>query len=256
MAFDHIVKSYDEDLKFLNDKIKDMGKMAVNQLKRAIEAIVERNATLALQIIETDPLIDKIEHEIDTFAIRMIALRQPVAKDLRHVVSALKVSSHLERLADYATNIARRAITLSGMPHNLSMHVISRMADLVQGMIKDVLQAYATGDDKKAHQVWNGDKEVDEMYLSYLRELLTYMMEDPRNIGPCTELLFVAKNLERMGDHATNIAELVHYFNYGEPFKDPRPKGRSITHTTIEKLPSEMMKKKTSKKAPEKRKPQ
>jgi phosphate transport system protein len=231
MAFDHIVKSYDEDLKFLNDKIKDMGKMAVSQLKRAIDAISERNTPLALQIIETDPLIDQIEHEIDTFAIRMIALRQPVAKDLRHVVSALKVSSHIERIADYATNIARRAITLSAMPHTLSMHVISRMADLVQMMIKDVIQAYATGDDKKAHQVWNGDSEVDEMYLSYLRELLTYMMEDPRNIGPCTELLFVAKNLERMGDHATNIAELVHYFNYGESFKDPRPKGRVLAES-------------------------
>lgn len=231
MAFDHIVKSYDEDLKFLNDKIKDMGKMAVSQLKRAIDAIIERNTPLALQIIETDPLIDQIEHEIDTFAIRMIALRQPVAKDLRHVVSALKVSSHIERIADYSTNIARRAITLSTMPHTLSMHVISRMADLVQTMIKDVVQAYATGDDKKAHQVWNGDSEVDEMYLSYLRELLTYMMEDPRNIGPCTELLFVAKNLERIGDHATNIAESVHYFNYGEPFKDPRPKGRVLAES-------------------------
>lgn len=231
MAFDHIVKSYDEDLKFLNDKIKDMGKMAVSQLKRAIDAIIERNTSLALQIIETDPLIDQIEHEIDTFAIRMIALRQPVAKDLRHVVSALKVSSHIERIADYSTNIARRAITLATMPHTLSLHVISRMADLVQTMIKDVVQAYATGDDKKAHQVWNGDSEVDEMYLSYLRELLTYMMEDPRNIGPCTELLFVAKNLERIGDHATNIAESVHYFNYGEPFKDPRPKGRVLAES-------------------------
>ncbi|WP_085784188.1 phosphate signaling complex protein PhoU [Candidatus Nucleicultrix amoebiphila] len=226
MGFDHIVKSYDEDLKFLNTKIRDMGKMAQQQLKKSIQAIVERNAALGTQIIESDPEIDKIEHDIDTFAIRMIALRQPVAKDLRHVVSALKVSSHIERIADYATNIARRAITLSAMPQILSPHVIIRMADVTGEMIRDVINAYIAGDDKKALQVWQRDTEVDEIYLSYLRELLTYMMEDPRNIGPCTELLFVVKNLERIGDHTTNIAEMVHYYTHGTSIQEKRPKGK------------------------------
>jgi phosphate transport system protein len=224
VGLDHIVKSFDDDLSFLNNKIKDMGKMTLDQLNFSIQSIVERDAKLALKIIAADQDIDQLERDIDTFAIRMIALRQPVAQDLRHVISAIKVSSHIERIADYASNIARRAINLSEMPKGQAVHAITRMAKLAEEMIKDIIAAYIAGDDKKALQVWERDSEIDEIYVGYLRELLTYMLEDPRNIGPCSELLFVAKNIERIGDHTTNIAEMVHYFKQGTAFKDPRRK--------------------------------
>lgn len=222
MGVDHIVKSYDEDLRFLNRRIQDMSELTVHHLRQALKSIMDRDITLAQQVVEHDPNVDNIENEIDTFAVRMIALRQPVAKDLRHVITALKISSHLERIADYAANIARRAIKLAQTTPIHSIHMIIRMESLVEDMIKDAILAYVEANDRKAKEVWLRDNEVDEIYLSYLRELLTYMMEDPRNISPCTELLFVAKNLERIGDHTTNIAEMVYYYTHGTPLKVKR----------------------------------
>ncbi len=222
----HIVKSFDLDLEHLNSEITNMGELVIQQLENALKAVVSNDSALAHQVIDKDPEIDEIEHSIDTFAIRTIALRQPVASDLRAVISALKVSSHLERIADYATNIAKRALSLSEVKYTPSIgSAVPRLMRLAQDMIKDVLHAYINRDDTKAKEVWERDVELDEMYMSFLRELLTYMMEDPRNINACTQFLFIAKNIERIGDHATNIAELVHYLISGHAFDEPRPKG-------------------------------
>lgn len=224
----HIVKSFDSDLEHLNSQILHMGEMVIQQMDKVLKSVVENNPDLAHAVIEKDPEIDFIEHSIDTFAIRTIALRQPVASDLRAVISALKVSSHLERIADYATNIAKRAITLSEISYTSSLgSPVTRLMRLAQVMIKDVIEAYMQRNDVKAKEVWLRDAELDEMYMSYLRELLTYMMEDPRNINACTQFLFIAKNIERIGDHVTNVAELVHYLISGHIFEEPRPKGDS-----------------------------
>lgn len=222
----HIVKSFDSDLEHLNSEITSMGELVILQLENALKSVVACDAILANQVIDKDPDIDEIEHSIDTFAIRTIALRQPVARDLRAVISALKVSSHLERIADYATNIAKRTLSLSEAKYPATIgSAVPRLMRLAQDMIKDILQAYINLDDEKAKEVWERDAELDEMYMSFLRELLTYMMEDPRNINACTQFLFIAKNIERIGDHATNIAELVHYLISGHAFEEPRPKG-------------------------------
>lgn len=225
MVSSHIVKSFDEDLEHLNDQISEMGTLISEQLKMAIQAIKDNDESLALQAIKTDKVVDGLERQVDDFAIKMIALRQPMAGDLRSIVAAIKVSSHLERMADYATNIARRAVSLSKMSKISSITPISKMSEIALKMIKDVTQAYITSDDALATKVWNTDVEIDDIYINFIRALLTYMMEDPRNISPCMELLFVAKNIERIGDHATNVAEMVHYAIHGESYSAPRPKG-------------------------------
>lgn len=225
MGSDHIVKSYDKDLNYLNHQITDMGNLVISQLQAAIQAVMTQDCDIAAAVIDKDPMVDAFENEIDTVAVRTIALRQPVAGDLRSVITALKISSHLERIADYAANISRRAISLSKVTKSPPMSPVPRMALVAEGMINDVLNAYTTRDNEKALDVWKRDAELDEMYVSFLRELLTYMMEDPRNISPCTQLLFIAKNIERIGDHATNIAEMVHYLVSGELFEEPRLRG-------------------------------
>jgi len=223
----HIVKSFDQDLDHLNAQIATMGQLVVTQIEKSIEAVINRDEELASKVILGDQQIDQLEHEIDDFAVRTIALRQPVAGDLRTVIAALKVATHLERTADYANNIAKRAISLVDMSKIPSIQTVPQMTKFAQTMIEDVLQAYIKRDDSQALAVWKRDIDLDEMYMGFLRELLTYMMEDPRNISPCTQLLFVAKNIERIGDQATNIAEMVHYQVFGKPFEEPRPKGKS-----------------------------
>lgn len=221
----HIVKSYDEDLKYLNNQLIAMAEFTVQQLDKAIDAVINANLQLAEQVIAADPEIDAMEREIDVFAVRMIALRQPVAQDLRSVLTALKVSSHLERIADYAANIARRCVHLKDLQGMHSVTALRRMIEVTEDMIRQVITAYTTLDVEKAMQAGQRDSEVDEMYTSYFRELLTYMMEDPRNISACTQLLFAAKNIERVGDHATNIAEMVYYLvNGNQPTTDYRYK--------------------------------
>jgi phosphate transport system protein len=222
MTYGHIVKSYDEDLKNLNAKLFEMAELAGKQLEQAVACLIESDDARAVQIIGQDPIVDALEHDIDAFAIRMIALRQPVAKDLRNIVAVLKISSHLERVADYARNIAKRALELKAMPQTQGAKALSRLVKTAIGMMQDVMTAYESGDVVLAMDVWQRDLELDEMYTSYLREILTYMMEDSRQIGPCTQLLFAAKNIERAGDHAADIAEIVHYYVEGTPFKDPK----------------------------------
>ena len=221
MAPEHIVKSYDQELTNMVEMVMNMGKKVEKQLVDALKTIVDRDSTLAKKVIANDPKIDEIESEIDAYCTRLIALRQPVAGDLRKIIVTIKIASHLERIADYGRNAARRAISLNKASKVKPVKAIPRMMELVQHMIRLILNAYKNEDDSEAMEVWKKDAEVDEMYETLLRELLTYMMEDPRNIGPCTHLLFVAKNIERIGDHVSNIAEHIHYLVNGTPFVEP-----------------------------------
>jgi phosphate transport system protein len=233
MVTEHTVKSYDEELKHLGQIIAQMGGLAEAQMQAAIEALMHRDTDLAGQAVQSDARIDELEHQVSQLTVRILALRQPMALDLREVVAALKISSDLERIGDYAANVAKRAIALSQAAPVKPLAAIPRMGKLVQQIIKDVLDAYVEKDADKAIEVWQRDEEVDEMYTSLFRELLTYMMEDPRNISPCTHLLFIAKNIERIGDHATNIAETVHFLVHGRPIDAVRPKGDSTAFTMI-----------------------
>jgi len=156
------------------------------------------------------------------------ALRQPVASDLRHIVAALKISSELERIADYAANVAKRTLVLNQLPAVKPVSAVLHLARIVQEILKDILDAYIERDVEKAIRVWNRDEEVDDMYTGLFRELITYMMEDPRTITACTHLMFMAKNIERIGDHATNIAETLHFLVVGTPLKGARPKGNTV----------------------------
>jgi len=225
MAAEHIIKSYDEELNRLNGMIVEMGGLAESQLAAAIDAVANRDSELAARVIEGDEKVDQLEREMDNLAIRILALRQPMARDLREIVVALKMASDLERIGDYATNVAKRSIALAQSPPIQPVHALPRMATLALRLVKDVIDAYVERDADKALAVWVGDEELDEMYANFFRVFLTYMMEDPRNIGSCTHLLFMAKNIERIGDHATNIAENVYYLVHGTPLTQARPKG-------------------------------
>lgn len=231
----HIVRAYDDDLKRLNEIITRMGGLAENQLAGAMRAVHEHDSELAQQVVEADAKVDALEQEADAFVVQLLALRQPMASDLRVIVGALKISSMLERIADYATNVAKRMVTLAQSPQLPPAHGIPRMGQIAQGMIKDVLDAFQTGDAEKAMDVWQRDEEVDEAYNSLFRELLTYMMEDVRSISTCAHLLFMAKNIERIGDHATNIAENIYFMVNGEALLDVRPKG--VDHSVAPKAP-------------------
>ena len=232
-AKDHIVKSFDEEIRKLNNLITYMGGLAESQLQAAVEALLKRDADTASRIIQDDSKIDEQENLISQQVVRLLALRQPMAIDLRQIVAALKISSDLERIGDYAANVAKRAIALSQMPPLKPLFAIPRMARLVQQSIKDVLDAYTEADAVKAVQVWQRDEEVDEMYTSLFRELLTYMMEDQRNISASIHLLFIAKNVERMGDHATNIAETIHFIVHGHDIAAARPKGDNTSFAVL-----------------------
>jgi phosphate transport system protein len=225
MSAEHIIKSYDDELRRLNNMIVEMGGLAESQLVAAIDAVVERDSALAARVVEGDARVDELERELDNLAIRLLALRQPMARDLRQIFVALKIGSDLERICDYCANVAKRSIALAQQPPIPPVYALPRMARLAQLLVKEVLDAFVARDADKALEVWRRDEELDEMYSSLFREFLTYMMEDPRNIGPCTHLLFMAKNIERIGDHATNIAENLYYLVHGTPLTEVRPKG-------------------------------
>ena len=234
MTTDHIVKSFDEELSRLSDQISRMGGLAEVQIERSIESLQRRNTEEATQIIEDDARIDALQIEIEELAIQMIARRQPLATDLRATVAGLKIAPHIERIGDYAKNIARRTIALNQNPPIKPMFTIPRMGRMARSMVKDVLDAFSSNDLAKARAVWERDAELDDMYDSLFRELLTYMMEDPRSITSCTYLLFVARNIERIGDIATNIAELVHYQVEGETLTEDRPKTDEASITVVD----------------------
>jgi len=234
MNKDHIVKSFDEDLKKLDNFIAEMGGLAEVQLADAVEALIKRDTDLADHVISMDKKIDAIEEQLDEHAINTLALRQPMADDLRVTITALRTASLIERIGDYAKNIAKRSVVLSQSPPLGPTKSVGRMATLVQGMIKDVLDAYIARDVNKAEAVRARDADADLLHTSLFREILTYMMEDPRTITSCTHLLFVGKNLERIGDHATNVAENVYYLVTGELPPDEREKSDASSFTSLD----------------------
>ena len=235
METEHIVKSFDEELLKLDNMVVEMGGLAESQLTDAISALVRRDAELAGRVVAKDRRIDDIETEIHNFVLRLLATRQPVAVDLRIILASLKISSSLERIGDYAKNIAKRTTPIAKvLAMGGTAQSIARMAAMVQGMIKNVLDAYINRDLDMAADVRARDEEVDQMHTSLFRELLTYMIEDPRNITAATHLVFTAKNVERIGDHATGIAEQVHFMVAGELPGEMRPKSDNASFTVAE----------------------
>jgi len=230
MSTEHIVTSYEDELDSLDKKIAQMGGLTENLVGQAADCLRMRDTELAAQIIEDDSRIDEFELEIEEQAITMIARRQPMALDLRQIMAAVKITSDLERIGDLAKNIAKRVLSIhtEKQPSQL-VHGMKSMQALALSQLKDVLDAYTERNTDKALSVWRRDEEIDAIYNSLFRELLTYMMEDPRNIGLCTHLLFCAKNMERIGDHTTNIAETVHYLVLGKAIPAERPKGDQTT---------------------------
>ena len=231
---EHTAKAFDADLQELARLVAEMGGLAERSIADSVGALAKRDAKLAQQVIASDVAIDALQREIEEKAILMIARRQPMAIDLREIIAALRVSNDLERLGDLAKNIGKRVVALGGeFRATTVLRGVEHMADLVLAALKQVLDAYARRDIQQAMEVWRGDEEIDAVNNSLFRELLTYMMEDPRNITFCTHLLFCAKNIERMGDHATNIAETVHYMVEGRALADERPKGDTTSLTTV-----------------------
>jgi phosphate transport system protein len=229
----HIVTRYDQELTKLRDLVTEMGGRVENQVALATQAVVEQDNVAATRAVEQDPAVDALEREVEQFVIRMLALRQPMAADLRQIVAALKFTSGLERIGDYAANVAKRSIVLSQFSLPFSLSGISNMARLVQGNLKTIIDAIGDNDPIRAMEVWRSDAAIDDIYNALFRELVTYMMEDPRNITPCTHLLFIAKNLERIGDHATNMAETLHYAVTGQTVEEKRPKGDNSAYAVV-----------------------
>lgn len=209
--FGHTVKSFDEDIGQLRAIISQMGGLCEVQIDAAVQALVTRNVDAAAEILKADARIDALEMEAEALAVRIIALRAPLADDLREIVAALKMASVLERIGDYAKNIAKRASAVSQSQPVGPVVIVPEMARAVVSMIRDVLDAFVDRNAALAASVSDRDRRVDDLYNSLFRSLLTFMMENPHYITPSTHLLFVAKNLERIGDHATSIAEMVHY---------------------------------------------
>ncbi len=229
---DHIVKSFDQELMELGRKIAEMGGIAETMLSDATLALEKGDTDLAQEVIATDPRLDALEREIEDKAILVIARRQPMAVDLRAVISSIRIASDLERIGDLAKNVAKRVVAIEGQfPPQKIVGGVSHMSELALDRLKRVIDAYTQRDVPAAKDVWAHDEEIDQLHNSLFRELLTYMMEDPRNIGFCAHLLFCAKNIERVGDHATNIAETIHYLVTGETITSERP--RSSTAVRI-----------------------
>jgi phosphate transport system protein len=223
---DHTAKAFDADLQDISRKVAEMGGLAERQIADATRALGERDVDLAERVIANDLLIDTMQHDIEEKAILTIARRQPMAVDLREIIGAMRVCNDLERIGDHAKHIGKRVVALDLDLHPQKLiRGVEHMATLVATLLKKVLDAYASHDVAGALAVWNGDEEVDAICTSLFRELLTYMMEDPRNITFCMHLMFCAKDVERIGDHATNIAETVYYMIEGRPITDQRPKG-------------------------------
>jgi len=230
---DHTVKAFTEQLEALASAVAQMGGLAEAQLADAIEAIARRDTARAEAVVGGDQRIDELQQQIEEQALKVLALRQPMAVDLRETLAAIKTASELERIGDLAKNIAKRAIVLNREPPIRLTQSLARMGGQALSQLKLVLDAYSDRDAESAEMVWRQDGDIDEMYNSLFRELLTYMMEDPRTIGPCTHLLFIAKNIERAGDHATNIAEVVYHMVTGGHLATDRPKADVTSQTSV-----------------------
>ena len=223
---EHIVTSFDDELRGLAQSIAEMGGLAEQLLEDAVTALLRADTELAERTIVADRKINYLEADIEERAILIIARRQPMAQDLRATIAAIRISNDLERVADLGKNIARRVLAIEDQPFSQKLSVgVEHLAKLGLRQLKNVLDAYGSHDVEKAHKVWEEDDEIDAVYTSLFREFLTYMMEDPRNITMCTHLLFCAKNIERVGDHATNIAESVHYMVTGTRMEELTDRG-------------------------------
>ncbi|OAN54602.1 phosphate transport system regulatory protein PhoU [Paramagnetospirillum marisnigri] len=220
----HIVKSYDIELGRLEDGIARMGGLAESQLASALDALESRDSELAGRIMRSDAEVDSCEAFVNEQTIKVLALRAPVADDLRTVVGALKIAGEIERIADLAANAAKRSLVLNQLPPVAPMRSLVRLGRLALAMVKEVLDAYLGHDAERALALRDRDQELDDVYSALFREILTYMMEDPRTITPCTHLMFIAKNFERIGDHATNVAELTHFRVTGKAVTEQRTK--------------------------------
>lgn len=224
----HIVSAFDDDLITVQAKISEMGGLCEELLTDALEAVRNRDQALATAVIARDKKLDAMELELEAIATNTIALRQPMAQDLRVLISALKIASTLERIGDLSKNIAKRAIYLSNArPAKLSTSIL-RMGQQTLEQLNRVLDAYAHRDTSLAVSVWRRDVEIDDVYNAIFREIVTYMMDDSRMIGLGSQMLFIAKNLERIGDHVTHVSEMIYYIVEGAPLGDDRPKGEPI----------------------------
>ena len=235
MMNEHTAKAFDVDLQDLSRMVAEMGGLAEKQIADSVDALAKRDSERAERVIAADAAIDALQREIEERSVLTIARRQPMAVDLREIVSALRIANDLERIGDLAKNIAKRVMPITADFHPQKViRGVEHMAALVLAQLKQVLDAYAGHDLEKALVVWNGDEEIDAICTSLFRELLTYMMEDPRHITFCIHLMFSAKNIERMGDHATNIAETVYFMVHGRPITDERPKGDTLAALAAE----------------------
>lgn len=225
---EHIVKSFDSELDRLYGEIERMGEIATAQLDAAIDVMLRRDTKAAERVVANDDALDILEHEVSNDVLRLLALRQPMARDLREVYAALRISSDIERIGDYAANVAKRSIALNLSSPVAAAHGLQALAKTANQLVRDSIAAFRNRDDVLAMQVRNRDAELDAQYTALFRALLTYMMEDPRNITSCAHLLFMAKNIERIGDHATNIAESTWFLVHGEPPEGRREK-RDLT---------------------------
>jgi phosphate transport system protein len=225
---DHISRTFDQELDQLRRLVAEMGGLSERMLADATIALVREDTKRAQSVIATDTKIDELQRKIEDNAVLMLMRRQPVANDLREVMASIRIAHDLERIGDLAKNIAKRSLKVQGhMQLGRAMTGVEALSRLAQGQLKDALDAYAQSNDKGALDVWSRDGQIDALENSLFRELLTYMMEDPRNITFCTHLLFCAKNIERLGDHTTNIAETVHFVVTGRALPADRPKGDS-----------------------------
>jgi phosphate transport system protein len=231
---EHTVRSYDDELNELSQKIAEMGGLAEQNVADSVRALVNRDTETAHRIIASDERIDTLQQQVEEAAIQMIARRQPMAQDLREIMAAIHIANDLERVGDLAKNTAKRVIAIEGNYGAQRLVAgVEHIAELSLTQLKTVLDSFASRDLATALSVWERDDEIDAMYTSLFRELLTYMMEDPRNITFCTHLLFCAKNIERIGDHATNIAETIAYLITGQPLTDERPKKDTSSLTPV-----------------------
>ena len=222
---EHIVKSFDTELERLYGEIGRMGDIATAQLDAAIDVLMRRDSKAAERVVANDEAIDALEHEVSHDVLRLLALRQPMARDLREVYAALRISADIERIGDYAANVAKRSMVLNQNPPAVPVRGLPALAKLANELVRDAIQAYRDRDADRALAVRNRDVELDAQYTGLFRELLTYMAEDPKQITACTHLLFMAKNIERIGDHATSIAENTWFLVHGEPMRGRRAKG-------------------------------
>jgi phosphate transport system protein len=231
---EHILKSFDDELTQLNTSIARMGQLSQTQLAGAIDSLLLRDSTVAAHVVKSDFEVDELERDVDARAIRVLALRQPIARDLRQVLASLRIAIEFERICDFAANIAKRAIALDAHSPDEWINELAELGQLALKLLADVVVAFRERDSEKALDVWAHDEQLDDVYTGIYRRLIDFMKAEPQRVPIGAHLLFIAKNIERIGDHATNIAESVYYLVTGETLAGPRPKGDKSSFDRIE----------------------